>query len=268
MVTPPSLSAAYALAGRMDEGSARPCTEACAARSCPKNERHDPVRFRDQTSAVRLRDAPRAPRSRPASGGEACFALATERRLWRRPKATPVGALSAQMRRPRPRAATGVFRRLRTSPLRKHGHSRRRGERINSTPVHRFSPRVMSVSRTARQTLMSTSCSASSTIISLGRNPALASTASAVRPASQPEKSARPPEASRHARASNEMRRIRSSRIDRTRPGRPAPPRRRHAATALLRLPPSSRAPGSTTRRLGVAEARLHVAKLRVVGRP
>ncbi len=156
------------------------------------------------------------------------------------------------MRRPRPRAATGVLRRLRTSPLRKHGHSRRRGERINWTPVHRFSPRVMSVSRTARQTLMSTSCSASSTIISLGRNPALASTASAVRPASQPEKARAPPEASRHARASNEMRRIRSSRIDRTRLGRPAPPRRRHAATALLRLPPSSRAPDSTTRRLGV----------------
>jgi hypothetical protein len=184
------------------------------------------------------------------------------------PETAHVGALSAQMRRPRPLAATGALRRLRTSPLRKHGHSPRRGDRINSTLVHRFSPRVVWVSRTARQTLMSTSCSASSTIILLGRNPALASTASAVRPASQPEKSARPPEASRHARASNEMRRIQSSRIDRTRPGRPAPPRPRHAAAAFLRLPPSSRAPGSTTRRPGVAQARLYVAKLRVVGRP
>ena len=74
-----------------------------------------------------------------------------------------------------------------------------------------------------------------------------------------PKKALAPPGALRHVRASNEMRRIRSSRIDRTRPGRPAPPRRRRSG--FLRPPPSSCAPGSTTRRLRVALARLRASR-------
>ena len=59
--------------------------------------------------------------------------------------------------------------------------------RLSAEPgSHRFSPCAVSVSRTARQTFISTPCSASSTIFSLTRNPALASTASAERPAVLP----------------------------------------------------------------------------------
>ena len=68
-----------------------------------------------------------------------------------------------------------------------------RFDAFHLTRAHRFSPRAMSVSLAARQTLMSTPRSASSTIFSLTRNPAPASTASAERPASQCEKFARPP---------------------------------------------------------------------------
>src|SRR5208282_4857198 len=52
------------------------------------------------------------------------------------------------------------------------------------------------------------------------------------------------------------MRRSQSARRDRTRFGRPAPPRRRRAEAIVLRPQPNSRPPGSTTRRPGVARAR------------
>ena len=71
----------------------------------------------------------------PASGGEAYFALAMEMTAMARtavvPEAAPVGALSAQLRRPLSRPATAALRRSapfdRTRPTSAQGQSEKRG---------------------------------------------------------------------------------------------------------------------------------------------